>query len=105
MIKNVYKSYGPYGIYRGFTTSYYSSAVAGFAFFAIYKGLKIKLKEIFEPKTQNQCSIIYLVASMVAEAITLAMYYPYEIIKVRIIAKNDIYQYKSLPDAFIKMFK
>jgi hypothetical protein len=45
-----------------------------------------------------------LVASIVAEAVTLAMYYPYEIIKVRIIAKNDQYQYKSLPDAFKKMY-
>ena len=47
MVKNVYKNYGPYGLYRGFTTAYYSSAVAGFAFFAIYKGLKMKMKEIF----------------------------------------------------------
>jgi hypothetical protein len=49
MMRNVYKSYGPYGLYRGFTTAYYSATVAGFGFFAIYKGLKMKLKEIFKP--------------------------------------------------------
>lgn len=89
MIKSVYKSYGPYGFYRGFTTSYYPSAYAGAAFFAIYKGLKLKLKEIYQPQTQNQCSVIYLVASVVAEAVTLALYYPSEIVKVRMITKND----------------
>lgn len=104
MIKNVYKRDGSYGLYRGFTTSYYSSAVAGFVFFGIYKGLKIKLKEIYEPKTQNQCGMIYLVSSIVAEAITLCLYYPFEIIKVRIVAKNEQYGYKSLPDAFKKMY-
>lgn len=45
-----------------------------------------------------------MVSSIVAEAVTLALYYPYEIVKVRIVAKNDKYQYKSLPDAFQKMY-
>ena len=45
------KKHGAMGIYRGFATSYYSSALGGFAFFAIYKELKIKLKELFDPKT------------------------------------------------------
>jgi hypothetical protein len=37
---------------------------------------------------------------MVAETVTLAMYYPYELVKVRIVTKNDEYNYKSIPDAF-----
>ena len=40
MVKEVYKHYGLYGIYRGFSTSYYSSTSAAFFFFIIYKGLK-----------------------------------------------------------------
>ena len=50
MLKMNLKLYGPYGVYRGFTTSFYSSTTAGFAFFAIYKGLKQNLKEKFKPK-------------------------------------------------------
>lgn len=47
MLRIVYNHYGPYGIYRGFTVSYYSSTSSGFFFFACYKSLKMKMKEIF----------------------------------------------------------
>jgi hypothetical protein len=40
----------------------------------------------------------------VAEAIALLYYYPFEIVKVRMVAKNDQYRYRSIPDAFKKMF-
>jgi|DEB0MinimDraft_12_1074336.scaffolds.fasta_scaffold41087_1 hypothetical protein len=49
MLKIVYSHYGPYGVYRGFTTSFYSATTAGYAFFAIYKGTKIKLREKIKP--------------------------------------------------------
>jgi len=62
------------------------------------------MKEVFDPKTQNQCTLIYMAASVVAEAISLAVYYPYEIVKVRMIAKNDKFNYTSIPDAFKKIF-
>jgi hypothetical protein len=45
--------YGPFGIYRGFTTSFYSSTAGGYVFFAIYKGLKTNLRDHFQPKTQK----------------------------------------------------
>ena len=93
MFQNVYAKHGPYGLYRGFTTTYYSSTTAGYAFFAIYKGLKKKLKEYYQPTTQNQLTLIYLCASVTAETMSLFMYYPYEMLKVRIIAKNDKYKY------------
>lgn len=61
------------------------------------------MKEIFDPKTQNQCSLIYMTASIIAEAVSMVVYYPYEIIKVRMIAKNDKFNYTSIPDAFKKI--
>jgi hypothetical protein len=36
--------------------------------------------------------------------VALVLYYPYEIVKVRMVAKNDQYNYKSIPDAFTKMY-
>lgn len=51
MLKMVYNHYGPYGVYRGFTTSYYSATTAGFAFFGMYKYMKLKMREYFKPKT------------------------------------------------------
>jgi hypothetical protein len=105
MLKQVYKNYGPYGLYRGFTTSYYSATTAAYLFFIIYKGLKMKMREYFEPKTQKECSLIYMAASFISEAVALCIYYPYEILKVRMIAKNDVFGYKSIPDAFKKIVK
>jgi hypothetical protein len=105
MLRTVYNHYGPYGIYRGFTTSYYSATIAGFAFFGIYKGLKVKMREVFKPRTQAQCSLIYTVASIVAEGLSMIIYYPYEIIKVRYIAKNDIYQYRGITHGLASIFK
>jgi len=42
-------------------------------------------------------------SSVVAEALSMLIYYPYEIVKVRIVAKNDQFAYKSIPDAFKKI--
>lgn len=100
MSKLVYNHYGPYGIYRGFTVSYYSSTASGFFFFASYKSLKVKMKEIFKPQNQVQTTMIYTAASCIAEALSMIIYYPYEIFKVRYIAKNDIYKYRSITQGF-----
>lgn len=50
-------------------------------------------------------TLIYLCASVIAETISLFMYYPYEMMKVRIIAKNDKYNYKSVSDGFLQVIK
>jgi len=43
---------------------------------------------------------------MIAEAISMLVYYPFEVIKVRYITKNDHYQYKGVADALKNlMFK
>lgn len=45
-----------------------------------------------------------MLSSIIAEAVSLTLYYPFEIVKVRMVAKNEQYGYKSIPDAFQKMF-
>jgi len=105
MLRIVYKNFGPYGIYRGFSTSYYSSTTAGYAFFAMYKGIKVKLKEVIKPKNQAQCSAIYMFSSAFSEMMSMLIYYPYEIIKVRYVAKNDSYKYKGITDGFRNIVK
>ena len=41
---------------------------------------------------------------VIAEAVSMIIYYPYEIVKVRMIAKNDKFKYQSIPDAFKKIY-
>lgn len=49
--------------------------------------------------------MIYAGASTIAEVIALIAYYPYELVKVRFLTKNDKYGYQSVSDAFIKILK
>ena len=103
MMRQVYKNYGPYGIYRGFTTAYYGTSVAGYVYFLIYKGMKTELKDRYKPQTQKQTSAIYIFSSILAEIVTLGLYYPYEVIKVRYIAKNQEFGYRGIADGMKKI--
>jgi len=49
--------------------------------------------------------MIYALASTIAEVIALIVYYPYELIKVRLLTKNNTYRYDSVSDAFIKILR
>ena len=46
-----------------------------------------------------------MVSSVIAEALSMLIYYPYEIVKVRYIAKNDIYHYRGITHGFASIFK
>ena len=48
---------------------------------------------------------IYASASTIAEIVALSIYYPYELVKVRLLTKNDHYNYFSVSDAFYKILK
>ena len=49
--------------------------------------------------------MIYACASTIAEVLALIIYYPYELVKVRFLTKNDVYGYHSVSDAFIKILR
>lgn len=42
---------------------------------------------------------------MLSEVIALTVYYPFELIKVRLLTKNDVYKYDSISDAAIKILR
>lgn len=63
------------------------------------------MKEKYEPSSASHNAAIYVTASTIAEVITLAFYYPYELIKVRLMTKNDQYKYENLLHAFRKIIK
>lgn len=50
-------------------------------------------------------ALIYASASTVAEIFSLFIYYPYELVKIRLLTKNDLYRYTSVSDAFYKILK
>lgn len=45
MVKRILKTEGWYGLYKGYSASFYSSILYGYLYFYIYKGLKVQMKE------------------------------------------------------------
>ncbi len=50
--------------------------------------------------TKFSPAIVSVVASTIGETVTLAVCFPFELVKARLMAKNHIFQYKSIPQAF-----
>jgi hypothetical protein len=51
MVPKIISEEGVYGLYKGYSVSYYSSMYSGFIYFYTYKMLKVQLKEKYAPKT------------------------------------------------------
>lgn len=105
MVKKIYKNEGIYGLYKGYSATYYSSSVSGYFYFFLYKGIKIQMKESIQPKTAKMNAAIYATASISAELLSLIIYYPYELIKVRFLTSNARYGYRNVSDAMTKIVR
>ena len=94
MFKSVVKNEGVKGLFKGYTACYYSSIFYGYLYFYLYKGIKCYLKESEMYKSSKSASLralIYASSSTIAEGISLLIYYPYELVKIRLLTKNDQY--------------
>jgi hypothetical protein len=47
MFTKILREEGIYGLYKGFSSSFYSSILYGYVYFFFYKGLKVYLKDKF----------------------------------------------------------
>jgi Mitochondrial carrier protein len=92
------------GLYKGYSASFYGSMMYGAIYFYLYKGLKVYMKKQMDgPSSAGMKAAIYASASTIAECVALSIYYPFELIKVRLLTKNDHYQYNSVSHAFKKI--
>lgn len=103
MFSKVIREEGYLGLYKGYSACLYSSILYGYIYFYIYKGMKVYMKEHLDPHSTSMYVAIYASASTIAEVFSLLIYYPFEVIKVRLLTKNHIYQYSSVSDAFVKI--
>lgn len=85
MVSRIYKTEGLKGFYQGYSTVYYSQAVSGFIYFTVYKSIKKLMKDNTQSKSASVSALIYAAASTLAEIVTLAFYYPYELVKIRLL--------------------
>ena len=103
MVKRIVRSEGIRGLYKGYSATYYSTIFYGYLYFYVYKGLKVQMKERFEPESAGSFAAIYASASTIAEIVALVIYYPFELVKCRLLTRNDHYRYYSVSDAFYKI--
>jgi hypothetical protein len=107
MAKKVIREEGIQGLYKGYTACYYSSILYGYVYFYLYKGVKGHMKESEMYRNSSHSTsfraLIYASASTIAEIISLFIYYPWELVKIRLLTRNDVFKYESVSDAFVKI--
>lgn len=91
---------GPRGFLKGLSACFYGSIFCGFVYFGLYKKIKLLLYEQYGSDINP--TMVFLIASVIAEAMTIIFHFPYDLIKCRLQSKNNIFKYKNLPHAFRK---
>jgi len=89
-------------MYKGYSASFYSIMIHGFVYFYIYKALKQKMKDYYNPQTTMQRALVYGFASVLSQSIDL-LCYPLEMIRIRLLTMNDVYNYRSVSHAIRKI--
>lgn len=102
-MRAIYNKEGVFGFGRGFSACFYGSIFCGFAYFFLYKSIKLQLYETFGREVNP--TLVFLCASVLAESLTLLVHFPYDLIKCRLQSKNYEFKYKNLPHAFKKEIK
>jgi hypothetical protein len=100
MVHKIYSKEGMHGFGKGFSACFYGATVGGFLYFCAYKTLKPKLKEIL-PASWD-IGLVFALAGMCSETLTVLYYYPFNLIKCRLQSVNYIFKYQNLPHAFGK---
>jgi len=90
-VRQIYTKEGVFGFGRGFSACFYGSIFCGFTFFALYKLIKLKLYEIFGENTSP--TMVFFLASIFSELLTVLVHFPYDLIKCRLQSKNYEYKY------------
>jgi len=72
-------------------------------YFFLYKFIKLTMYEHFG--TEINPTLVFVIASVLSESLTLSVHFPYDLIKCRLQSKNYIFKYENLPHAFSKEIK
>ena len=67
-------------------------------YFFLYKHIKLTMYDKYGVDVNP--TLVFIMASVLAESLTLSVHYPYDSIKCRLQSKNHIFKYQNLPHAF-----
>ena len=104
MAKTIVTQEGPAALYKGYSASFYSIITHGFLYFYLYKGIKVFMKDHFQAESTMAKAAIYALSATLAQTVDVVCY-PMEMIRVRLLTNNDVYKYRSVSDAMIKIVR
>lgn len=82
---------------RGISASFYGSLFYGYVYFYLYNNFKKILRPFYNGKPTPS---MYMGAAAMTEMMALSVYFPFELIKIRMQTCHERYNYKSVWDAF-----
>lgn len=100
MFRDIVKYEGILSLTKGIQASFYGAIIYGFTYFYLYKQLKEKYKKYI-----GDCSAkMFMLTSCATQMIALCVFYPFDMIKVRLQTSNHIFKYKGLNNAFKRIY-
>ena len=100
MINKIWQKEGAVGFSKGISACFYGSTFGGFVYFYFYKTFKGSFKEYLPASCD--IGLVFAIAGLTAEAVTISLKYPFDLIKCRLQSVNYIFKYQNLPHAFRK---
>jgi hypothetical protein len=100
MFRYIFRNEGVAGLTKGIQASFYGAIIYGFTYFYLYK----LFKETYKKHIGESSAFMFLLASCFTQMIALWVFYPFDMIKVRLQTSNHIFKYKGLKNAFIRIF-
>ena len=102
-LQNIIRYEKPQALYRGFSAAFYGSLIYGYAYFYVYKQIKVGLRHYFE--SIGNIPLLYFCSAALSECLSLGFYYPLDLVKVRMQARHEQYKYKGTFDGFYRIYK
>lgn len=99
--KRILTTTGWTGLFRGGSVTILGSSFSGFIYFSTYKKLKILFKKMLEGESDVKY-IAYTLATILSELIVYPLYYPFDLIKTRILTGQ--YLYRNFWDGIKKIY-
>ena len=96
ILKEAIKKEGPLSLFRGLETAFLGASAYGFMFFSIYH----LLKDRYRDQMKDDKAKLFIASSLVTQGISLSLFYPFDMVKVRFQTAHNSYKYKNTFDAF-----
>ena len=95
MVSSIWRKEGLKGFFVGINATFCAALLGGFTYFTIYRQFKHRLKNS-EKQSKLKEFLCDSLAAATAESAALLIFFPLELVKVRLQTSNELYNYDSV---------